>query len=162
MVLICYDGSPDAKAAIQRASELLPGQEATVVTVWQPFVEVLARSGFGLAPTLADSQEIDEQTRKMAAQQAEEGAQLAREHDLKAQSRAVERQGSIAQAVLAEAEAVQAQAVVIGSRGLTRLKSALLGSVSHAVLQHADRPVVVVPSPEVAAERSRGLEDSES
>jgi hypothetical protein len=31
----------------------------------------------------------------------------------------------------------------------------LLGSVSHAVIQHADRAVIVVPSPEVAAARAR-------
>jgi len=42
---------------------------------------------------------------------------------------------------------------VIGSRGLTGLKSVLLGSVSHAVLQHADLPVIVAPSAEVAAAR---------
>jgi hypothetical protein len=29
-----------------------------------------------------------------------------------------------------------------------------MGSVSHAVLQHADRPVIVVPSPEVAGRRA--------
>ena len=52
MVLICYDGSPDARSAIEHAAELLDGQPVTVLTVWEPFVEVLARtpSGFGLAP----------------------------------------------------------------------------------------------------------------
>jgi nucleotide-binding universal stress UspA family protein len=43
----------------------------------------------------------------------------------------------------------------MGSRGLTGVKSLLLGSVSHAVIQHADRTVIVVPSPEVAAARAR-------
>ena len=43
---------------------------------------------------------------------------------------------------------------MLGSRGLTGIKSLLLGSVSHAVLQHADRPVLVIPSSEVAHERA--------
>jgi nucleotide-binding universal stress UspA family protein len=42
----------------------------------------------------------------------------------------------------------------MGTRGLTGIKSVLLGSVSHAVLQHADRPVIVVPSPDVANKRA--------
>jgi nucleotide-binding universal stress UspA family protein len=43
----------------------------------------------------------------------------------------------------------------MGSRGLTGVKSLLLGSVSRSVIQHADRTVIVVPSPEVAAARAR-------
>jgi nucleotide-binding universal stress UspA family protein len=59
----------------------------------------------------------------------------------------------VAEAIIAEAADVGASAIVIGSRGLTGLKSVLLGSVSHAVLQHADLPVIVAPSAEVAAAR---------
>ena len=52
MILICYDGSDDAKAAIDQAGKLLGGQPATVLTVWQPFAELLAETplGFGIAP----------------------------------------------------------------------------------------------------------------
>ncbi|MDQ2898064.1 MAG: universal stress protein [Actinomycetota bacterium] len=50
----------------------------------------------------------------------------------------------------------------MGSRGLTGLKSPLLGSVSQAVIQHADRPVIVVPSPDVADSRARGRHNRQS
>ena len=37
-----------------------------------------------------------------------------------------------------------AREIVVGSRGLGRFRS-ILGSVSHALLEHADRPVLIVP-----------------
>lgn len=43
--------------------------------------------------------------------------------------------------------------IVLGTRGLGGVKSFLLGSVSHAVVQHADRPLLIVPSPDLAEQR---------
>ena len=39
----------------------------------------------------------------------------------------------------------------MGSRGLTGLRSMLLGSVSSAVVHHADRPTLVIRQPVAAA-----------
>jgi hypothetical protein len=43
MILVGYDGSEDARTAIEEAGKLLGGQPATVLTVWGPFREVLER-----------------------------------------------------------------------------------------------------------------------
>jgi nucleotide-binding universal stress UspA family protein len=155
MILICYDGSADAKAAIEQGAELLQGQPATVLTVWQPFIEVLAHtpSGFGLAPGMLDFEEIDRAERQSAEERAEEGAELARRVGLDAQPRTCSQETTTSEAILAEAEALGANTILMGSRGLTGLRSLLLGSVSHGVIQHADRTVIVVPSFEVAASR---------
>jgi nucleotide-binding universal stress UspA family protein len=157
MILICYDGSPDSRAAIEHGAELLKGEPATVLTVWQPFIEVLAHTsaGFGLTPGMVDIEEIDAATRKSAEERAEEGAALARAGGLDAHPRVCSQATTTAAAILSAAEEVGASAIVIGSRGLTGMKSLLLGSVSHAVIQHADRTVIVVPSPDVAAARER-------
>jgi nucleotide-binding universal stress UspA family protein len=160
MILICYDGSTDAKAAIEHAGELLDGRPATVLTVWVPFMEVLARStpsGLGLAPGTVDVDRIDEASRQSAEQLADEGAELARKAGFDAQPRTCSQVTTIASAILSQADEVGASAVVMGTRGLTRIKSLLVGSVSHAVIQNADRSVVVVPSPDVAAARQREL-----
>ncbi|HUA48805.1 MAG TPA: universal stress protein [Solirubrobacteraceae bacterium] len=154
MILIAYDGSPDATTAIERAGELMRGKPATVLTVWQHFEDLVTRVGAGMPVGSVDYAELDRRYGDYARQRAEQGAELARAAGLKAQARICVREGSIAQAILAEADAIGAEAIVLGTRGLTGLKSLLMGSVSHAVLQHADRPVIVVPSPEVAAARA--------
>lgn len=163
MILIAYDGSDDAKAAIAQAAELVDGHPVTVLTVWEPFVEVMSRApvGFGLVPSLPDPMEIDEASALEARQRAEEGAALAREAGLNAQAATCAKQSTTSQAILTEAERIGASAVLMGSRGLTGMKSLLLGSVSHAVIQHADLPVIVVPSPSVAAGRTRARREME-
>ena len=153
MILIAYDGSDDAKAAIEHAARLFPGERVAVLTVWQRFIDTLARVGAGLSMVL-DYDEVDAENEKAARERAQEGADLAKEAGLDAEVRAVVAETSVADAILTAAAAAEASAVVCGSRGYTGVKSLMLGSVSHHVLQHADLPVVVVPSPAVARARA--------
>jgi nucleotide-binding universal stress UspA family protein len=55
--------------------------------------------------------------------------------------------GDPATAIVEFAQARDADLIVIGSRGLGRVTGAILGSVSRAVAQHADRPVLVAKEP---------------
>lgn len=155
MILICFDGSDDARSAVEHAATLLPGQPATVLTVWESFLEVLTRSSFGVSPIASgvDMETIDGETRQRAESLAQEGAELASQAGFDARPRTCQQESSVANAILDEAEEISATAIVMGSRGLTGVKSVLLGSVSHGVIQHADRTVIVVPSPNVSAER---------
>ena len=153
MILIAYDGSADAKAAIEHAGRLFAGEQVTVLTVWQRFIDTMARVGGGLG-VVVDFDEIDKDSEDSAQAKAQEGAGLAREAGLDARARTAVVESTVADAILNTADAVAASAVVCGSRGFTGVKSLMLGSVSHHVLQHADLPVVVVPSPAVARARA--------
>jgi nucleotide-binding universal stress UspA family protein len=154
VILICYDGSADAQSAVDRAAELLPGAEATVLSVWEGFAEVLARSGGGFGIAAMDFEQIDADSAQAAGTRAQEGVDRARTGGLNARPRVIERVATIWETILGQADEISASAIVLGSRGLTGIKSVWLGSVSHAVLQHADRTVIIVPSPEVAAQRA--------
>jgi nucleotide-binding universal stress UspA family protein len=90
-------------------------------------------------PATAQLLERDQRT-------AEDGARRLRAAGMGADPLVEERDGSIAGTVLAVAERVNAEAVVVGTRGRGAAKTAFLGSVSHDLLRHADRAVVVVPS----------------
>lgn len=158
MILIAYDGSEDAKAAITQAGKLFKGESATVVTVWQRFVDTMVRIGGGVGGVIVDYDAIDGSSQQSAGERANEGAKLATAAGLTAAGKSLVVESTIAAAILGVAAEADAAVVVLGSRGYTGVKSLMLGSVSSHVLHHADRPVLVVPSPVVAAARAEELE----
>jgi nucleotide-binding universal stress UspA family protein len=162
MILICYDGSKDAQAAIDRVGELMPGSDATVLVIWETILETLTRTGsLGMGFAMVgdfDDDGTDAAIEKAAHDTAAVGVQLATAAGLVAEARIANRQDDIADDILAVARALDAQVVVLGTRGLGSVKSLMLGSVSHAVLHHADRPVLVIPSPALVEERQRWVE----
>jgi nucleotide-binding universal stress UspA family protein len=64
----------------------------------------------------------------------------------------VEATGPVWKTIVEIADQYDAATIVMGSRGLTGMRSMLLGSVSSAEVHHADRPTLVVHRPSDNAE----------
>jgi nucleotide-binding universal stress UspA family protein len=146
-LLLCYDGSEDAKHAIEHAGKLFPGRHALVVKVWQP--TVLGGLGFAAASSASTGGliELDRAATELASRVANAGARIAQAAGLEAEPVVVEAVGPVWETIVETAAQRDAATIVMGARGLTRLRSMLLGSVSSAVVHHADRPTLVIPPP---------------
>jgi nucleotide-binding universal stress UspA family protein len=144
-LILCYDGSEDAKQAIRRGGELLAARRALVLTVWLPSVAL--GPGLGDTAAMVNFAELDRAAAEEGDRIAEEGAQIARAAGLDAEPVAVKARGPVWHTIVETADRCDATAVVMGSRGLTPLRSMLLGSVSGGVVHHADRPTLVVRRP---------------
>lgn len=105
MILIAYDGSSDSRSAIDGAGELIRGEPATVVTVWEPLSDVMARTGagVGIVPGIVDFQEVDRAYEQSGRGRAAEGVERAQRAGLNAQPRTRPRYTTIAGAILEEA-----------------------------------------------------------
>jgi nucleotide-binding universal stress UspA family protein len=143
-LILCYDGSDDAKHAIQRASDLLSARHALVLTVWQPTAALGSFAWSGATASMVDFAELDRAGAEDGGRIAEEGSGVAREAGLEAEPVAVEATGPVWKTIVEIADRHDAAMIVMGSRGLSGMRSMLLGSVSAAVVHHADRPTLVI------------------
>jgi nucleotide-binding universal stress UspA family protein len=145
LVLLCYDGSEGAREAIRHAGALLHSRRALVLTVWQPLAGLDSLAWAGESVGMANSLELDRAAADAGALMAREGERLADAVGFgDSESLAIEATGPIWKTITDAAEAHDAEVIVLGSRGLTGLRSLLLGSVSNAVLHHTRRPTLVV------------------
>jgi nucleotide-binding universal stress UspA family protein len=162
--LLCYDGSDPARRAIEEAGRVLGGGPAVVLTVWEslgsailriplPTSTELGREIEGVATDVVST--VDAGVAERAEATAAEGAELARRAGFDARSRALRAVSRTAEreettvwhAIVAASEEEDAAVVVLGARGRSGIRSALLGSVSNGVVHHAARPVLMVPPP---------------
>ena len=141
-VLFCYDGSEDAKHAVREAGSFLALGDARVLTVWQDAEAIPSLAWAGAA--LPDLEDVFAAARDGAAKVAEEGAGIARAVGFAATALVEEAKGPVWVAVQRVVEQQGAGVVVVGSRGLSGVKSLLLGSVSSGIVHHVSCPVVVV------------------
>jgi nucleotide-binding universal stress UspA family protein len=146
-VLIGYDGSEDAAAAIRCAGDLLAPRRAVVASVWDSLSSLLLRTDVdGLTGTMEEAaREVDAADRERGESLARQGADLARDAGFESTSVAAVGEPKAWPALIDLAREHDAVAIVVGSRGLGGVKSAVLGSVSSGVLHRSHIPVLVVP-----------------
>lgn len=142
-VLVGYDGSPVARVAVAHA---------------------LARAGEGghvLAAYVVAPPSMEWIDEAMAARHLERERSHGRAaldelaagtDDGRLATKLVE--GPAAETLVELADAEDLEEIVVGSRGFGAVR-AMLGSVSHALLHEADRPVVVIPARMLGADRPR-------
>ena len=143
-LLLCYEGSEDAKQAIEHAGRVLGGRDALVVTVWQPTPALSGFASAGATDSTFDFAEVDRAAADLSERVARDGVRIALQAGLHAKPVAVEASGPVWRTIVEIADLHDAAIIAMGSRGLTGLRPMRLGSVSRAIVHHADRPTLII------------------
>ncbi len=146
IIMIAYDGTPNARRAVSYAGRFLDAERTVVLTVWAPMRQ-------GPDPVSIDldgpPDPLDQDDRDIAYADAwrtnEEGTSLAREVGLRAEPLCIAAEGTVWRTIIDTADRIQADLIVTGTRGTSGLRSLLQSSVADHVLRHGRRPVLIVP-----------------
>jgi nucleotide-binding universal stress UspA family protein len=133
-VIVGYDGSDCAKAALRTAVEVgkAYGEKVTIAF------------GYEVNPVAGEVKDYAEALRELAHKRLQEAGELAASYDGQVDGVMVE--DAPAKALVELADERDARLIVVGTHGESPLRGALLGSTPHKLLQVSDRPVLVVPS----------------
>jgi len=153
-ILIATDGSPNAKKAIQYAADLyadVADVDVTLLTVAEPLPALLTQGGTtfqGESKRLRRLEEIDRQRERECNDILERGKALLERSGFPAgrvHTKAVPKSSGVVSEILREARNGLYDALVVGRRGLGRLASYFIGSISGGVLQQVKNlPVWIV------------------
>jgi nucleotide-binding universal stress UspA family protein len=140
-ILVSLDISESTDKVVDAAKQLAEAMSAKLylMHVAEPEPDFI---GYGVGPqTVRDS--VSEEFHKEHAL-IQELAESLRQKGLDATSLLI--QGSTVEAILKQADKLEAQMIVMGSHGRGAIYKVLVGSVSEGVLQGSKCPVLVVPT----------------
>jgi nucleotide-binding universal stress UspA family protein len=154
-VVVAFDGSPESVEAVREAAALFRDRLIVVVTVWEPGMAMAATmmpagevgGASYIPPTLGEIEAVDKAQLDHAQAAAEAGARLVTEAGATAEALPVPDSADVADTIAAIAEQRDAAALVVGARGMGRMKSALVGSTSRRLQHDTRRPLLVVRAP---------------
>jgi nucleotide-binding universal stress UspA family protein len=138
-ILLATDGSKEAALAARTAIDLADKTESELHVVYveprppiiDPKADVRVTDAITEKKMKRAKKFVDAQVRELEAA----GGTV---------TQAYTRKGGAAEEIVALAEEMGAGLIVVGSRGWTRLRWALMGSVSESVVHYAHCPVLVV------------------
>lgn len=149
-VLIAFDGSDEARGAIDYAGRFLSTRNAYILTVWEPIHRQAARTAGMSGMMQHDWSAVTDDTEDPAYADAvaicREGVSLAEGHGFSTEPFLVESATAIWSAIVDAARELDVSIIVAGTRALSGWRSLLQSSVSDSLVKHAGRPVLLVPS----------------
>src|SRR5690349_13701782 len=151
-VLLALDASDASASAIRAAESLVlkPGLEATVVHAHRPPYEGMLHSADVGPDTVARyaenwKRDANRSVREILYYESDDATQ----YDIHIEQRPA------APGILQAIEYLSPDVLVMGTRGASRLRRALVGSVANRVLHEARCDVLIVPEGSVGASRSK-------
>ena len=146
LIVIGYDGSDEARHAIDAAAAFLRATDAVVANIWRPAVVPATSLPLAAPATPPPSDEQDQALESAARQVAEEGVRRASGAGLRARPELrCGASADVGRLLGALADEYEADLIVVGRRGVSRVEAVVLGSVSNDTVREARRPVLVVP-----------------
>lgn len=138
-ILVGVDGSEESKKACEVAVQLAKklGSDLIIATVYAP--PTIAIGDIPPYPPTVPK-EVEEKLKAMLKQLEE----FAKKEGVNAESKIIPAWVSPGAGLVVEAEKLGCALIVIGSRGLTGLKRALIGSVADYVVKNSSCSVLVV------------------
>ncbi len=121
-ILICYDGSDGARAALETAA-LTFDRPMVVACYWQSFAETQKPMGIDLLEVVQDPASINDREQALAERYAHEGRDLVEAAGRTADGVAIKVTTPIDDAILSHADELDAHAIVLGSRSRSGLGS---------------------------------------
>lgn len=150
-MLIAYDGSDPARAAVRVAGAVFPGAEAVIAHVYDPPPRLQRAYAAGALPNepLRDSfAELEREVLDEARATAHGGEALAVAAGLVADTVLIPATRGIWPELVDAAHERRVDLIVCGSRGRGAVGRALLGSVSSSLLHEGGLPLLIVPAGE--------------
>ncbi len=145
-ILVCTDVSPASQGAVKAAIDLARACSARIFLVYAleffPYYEYAQPDALGLPP--AAGQELFELRERTAREHLENWQREAAQQDLEIEVR-VQTGASAYIQILAAADEIQPDLIVMGRRGKSGLERVLVGSVTARVIGHTVHKVLVVP-----------------
>jgi nucleotide-binding universal stress UspA family protein len=141
-IVVGVDGSEHGAFALGWAVRMAKGMGSEVIAVFAISPPLYPDSGFGFAPPVVMPQFDPEWRAEMQKEFETEWCKQLQESGV--DYRTVMEDGRPASVIAQVADQVGADVIVVGRRGRGGVAELLLGSVSHELVLHSKRPVLVI------------------
>jgi nucleotide-binding universal stress UspA family protein len=148
-VLVAFDGSEQAKRAINYAADLSDSNKGVLVVVTvvpRVTLPVFPDEGFGSIPISAaqDFGEYQDKMKTMYQKSQEEVLKEIKERFPMLTTETVILEGRPSSTIVEQAEKNQVDLIVMGSRGIGGISGWILGSTSRRVVESCTKPVLII------------------
>lgn len=138
-ILLSIDGTSDSDKAVRLTSELARVHGSQVLIVHGRDMPLVNPSGRPAPPQIGPRE-----TKEEAQELVDSAVSELQAAGVDASGRVLPGQGHVGRKILKEAERDHADLIVLGSRSMSRIEEAMIGSASNKIVHAAKCPVLLV------------------